>query len=1242
MRYSELIQFDPIETVIQLRDADETASARKLVSSYVISGEMEDRLTNLVVPHLQFEKPADNKGILIVGNYGTGKSHLMSVVSAVAENAELAGHITDNAFKQSAAAIAGKFKVVRTEIGSTQMILREILLGAIEARLSELGVDYSFPAYDQVPDNKGPFEDMMALFHQKFPDHGLLLVVDELLDYLSTRKDQELILDLNFLREIGEVCKYLRFRFIAGVQEAIFDSPRFPFVAESLRRVKARFEQILIARKDIKFVVSQRLLKKTAKQQSRIREYLSPFTRFYGDMNERIEEFVRLFPVHPDYIEAFERIRVSEKREVLKTLSQSMKNILNEDVPPDRPGLIAYDGYWDILCQDSSLRSITDIKAVIDCSQVLESRIKLAFTRPAYKPMALRMIHALSVHRLTIGDIYTPLGATPDELRDSLCLYQPGLEDLGGAPADDLLSQVETVLREIHKTVSGQFISFNKNNRQYYLDLKKTDDYDAIIEKRTASLDEPVLDRYYYQAVIQLMECRDRPVYKTGYKIWQHELEWLERKSARAGYLFFGSPTERSTAVPPRDFYIYFLQPFKPPDFKDEKKSDELFLRLTNITTDFSANLKNYAAALDLASTSSGHARATYETKAEGYLTYMVQWLQENMANVLQVTYQGRSKRITEWAMGRSIRSLSGISPQERINFRDLVNTVAGICLESHFQEQAPEYPSFSILITGENREYVAFDTLRAISGQKPSKQAVAALDALELLDEDRLDPYRSKYARYILDTMKEKEHGQVINRSELIQDVQGVEYFAPEKFRLEPEWAVVLIAALVYSGDLVLAIPGKKFNATDIQVLSAVNIKDLLNFKHIEQPKDWNIPALTALFQLFDIGPGNVTEVTRGNDRPVHDLQKKIARRVEELVLLKQHLQKGITFWGRRVSPDDEEEMLTQLDQAKQFLESLQPYNSTGKLKNLRFGLDQINRQKKALGIVGEIEYLQELLKDIGESAAYLATAEAVLPPDHELLKPMESARQDIARAVKDKTKRNAPGFRRQAIQTLAALKKKYMAEYIQSHTKARMGRSEYKRKSELKQDRRLNTLKNLATIELMPGQHLDRFEKQLDALEKCFDFTENDMDTTPVCTYCGFKPGQEKSNPSVEAALRHLDKELDRMLENWTLTLLLNLKSPDTQPNIELLKPAESDMVKAFIKSSELPAEPGPDFIRILREVLSGLEKVPVKTEDLKEALLKGGSPAAPMELKDRFSKYIDELTTGKEIEKVRIVLE
>jgi hypothetical protein len=85
MRYRDLVQFEPIETVIQLREADHATAARKLVQTYVISNRMVDQLINIVIPQIQFLTPRDNKGVLVVGNYGTGKSHLMSVVSALAE-----------------------------------------------------------------------------------------------------------------------------------------------------------------------------------------------------------------------------------------------------------------------------------------------------------------------------------------------------------------------------------------------------------------------------------------------------------------------------------------------------------------------------------------------------------------------------------------------------------------------------------------------------------------------------------------------------------------------------------------------------------------------------------------------------------------------------------------------------------------------------------------------------------------------------------------------------------------------------------------------------------------------------------------------------------------------------------------------------------------------------------------------------------------------------------------------------
>ena len=1242
MKYGDLIQFEPIESVVQLRDADEATAARQLIETYVISEEMADKLVGLVIPQLQFEQPTDNKGLLVVGNYGAGKSHLISVISGLAENTDLAASLSNADVADAAGKIGGRFKVVRTEIGATTMSLRDILVAEMEEHLAAMGVSYSFPFADQVSNNKRSFEEMMSAFHQEFPDHGLLLVVDELLDYLRTRMDQELILDLNFLRETGEVCKDLRFRFIAGVQEAIFDSPRFSFVADSIRRVKDRFEQVLIAHKDVKFVVAERLLKKTGEQQAKIREYLAPFGKFYGHMNERMDEFVRLFPVHPDYIDTFERVTAVEKREVLKTLSLAMKKLLDQDMPDDRPGLIAYDTYWTNLRENPSFRAVSDIKAVIDCSQMLESRVQQAFTRPAYKPMALQLIHALSVHRLTTGDIYATLGATAGELRDGLCLYQPGIEELGGDPADDLLSQVETVLREIHKTVSGQFISSNPDNLQFYLDLKKTDDFDALIEKRGGSLDSFQLDRYYYEALKQVMECTDQ-TYVTGYKIWQHELEWLDRKAARQGYLFFGAPNERSTAVPPRDFYVYFIQPFDAPHFKDEKNSDELFLRLNKTDDEFRTALRNYAAALDLASTSSGHAKSTYESKSSNFLRDLVQWLRKHMADAFEVTYQGRTKSLTEWAKGKSIRQLSGIAPHERINFRDLVNTTAGICLGAHFQDQAPEYPSFSVLITGANRDWAAQDTLQAVAGQKRTRQATAVLDALELLDGEKLAPEKSKYSRHILGLLEKKGHGQVVNRSELIKDDKGVEYMDKDRQRLEPEWVVVVLAALVYSGHLVLAIPGRKFDAVGLSQLAAAAVDELTQFKHVERPKDWDLLALKALFELLGLTPGMAQLVTQGKDEPVRELQKAVARAVERLVMVQQSLQSGLLFWGRNLLVEEEAQKLrTRLDETKAFLESLQAYTSTGKLKNFRYDAQEVTAHQEGLNSLAAIESLQDLVADLGSTASFLSTAEAVLHAEHEWVGKMKMARDEILAQLGDPDKRSAATFRRQTRRELADLKKVYARTYLGLHAKARLGVNEDKRKTGLTGDERLKVLQKLSAIELMPRQHLTDFQNRLAGLKSCFALTEEEMDASPVCPHCSFKPGAEPPTDPAGTVLDGLDDELDKLVANWTRTLLTNLEDPTTKGNLDLLKPEPKKLVNGFIDKRALPDELDQDFIHALREVLSGLQKVPVKTTDLRAALLSGGSPATPAEMKQRFEEYLDELTRGKEPGKVRIVLE
>lgn len=1246
MKYGDLIQFEPLESVLQLRDANDEKTAANMVKTYVVSDEMAERLTEIVIPQLQFEKPQDNKGIMIVGNYGTGKSHLMSVVSSIAEHASLADELNNSRVAEAAKDIAGKFKVIRTEISAaSEMSLRDIVTTLLTDELANMGVSYTFPPADQVTNHKSCFEDMMAAFQAVYPDQGLLFVVDELLDYLDSRKDQQVVQDLGFMREIGESCKELRFRYIAGIQEAIFDSHRFQFVSDRVRRVKDRFEQVFIARNDIKYVVSERLLKKTADQQANIRDYLTPFAKFYGNMNERIDEFVNLFPVHPDYIDTFEQVSAVEKRQILKSLSISMNKLMSQNVPEEHPGLVAFDSYWKELSGDAGYRTLPDIREVIDVSNVLHERVSRSFARPAYQDMALRIIDALSLHRLTVNDIHAPMGATAKELRDTLCLYQPGIEDLGGDPADDLLSQVETVLREIHKTVSGQFISHNKDNNQFYIDLKKTDDFDAIIEQKAQTLGSEALNRAYHKALYNILECSDLPV--TDYRnLWGDEIIWAERNSGRMGWLFFGTPNERSTAYPPRDFYLYFIQPFDTPKIKDAKLSDELQFFLSNFDANFQTALENYAASIDLSGTASGHAKATYEAKANGFQRDMNKWLQENMTKAFDVVYQGKKKPMMDWVKGQTLRDRAGLGANERINFRDMINTISGICLAQHFEGLAPDYPEFSVLVTHRNREQYAKDAIRVISGGKPTKQATAVLDALKLLDGSRITPADSPYAQYIVSKLKAKAQGQVVNHAELLEEKHGTEYLALDSYRLEPEWTAVLLAALVYSGDIVLAIPGIKFDASKLSELAGAAVDDIAAFKHIEQPKDWNLPGLQALYELLDLAPGLAVEISQNKDSSISLLQDRIAENVKNLVTTLHSLREQLPFWGGHVLTEAEaEQYKQQLTDSKNFLESLQAYNSTGKLKNFRFSAEEVRAHKAGLDQLAEIDKLQMLVSELHSLASYLSKAEAVLPLMHKDVEGwqgrLKAVRADLIEALGDAKQRGKSGFQSKAINQLVELKNEYIRIYSGLYAQARLTISEDKRKAALLNDSRIDQLQALSTIDILPSNQLNEFRNVLAGLKTAGSLSEKDLLADPVPNNSDFQPNHEDLSVAASHKLEQLENRLDHLVSAWEQILLENLEDPVTHDSLNLLAADERSLIDGFIGSKALPQPVEGGFVKALRQVLQGLVPIELTVDQVQQALFGQGSAATVDQLKGRLDQFLTNQCKGQDMTKVRIVL-
>ena len=274
--------------------------------------------------------------------------------------------------------------------------------------------------------------------------------------------------------------------------------------------------------------------------------------------------------------------------------------------------------------------------------------------------------------------------------------------------------------------------------------------------------------------------------------------------------------------------------------------------------------------------------------------------------------------------------------------------------------------------------------------------------------------------------------------------------------------------------------------------------------------------------------------------------------------------------------------------------------------------------------------------------TASWLSTAEAVLPSEHDWVDRMKTTRQDVLDALKQADLTELSSQSQSIGAKLQKLKKDYTVAYIGLHTKARLGVNDDKRKAGLLNDQRLQTLLKLAGIDLMPRQQLTDYQNRLAGLKSCFALTEQNLDASPICPHCGFRPSVESFASAGSQMIDQMDAQLDAMVAAWTSTILSNLEDPITQANMDLLKIDDREPLEAFIKSKELPVPLDSNFVHALKEVLSGLVKVTVKAQALQDALQVTDGPATPSEMKKRFEEYIDQLTKGKDPAKVRIVME
>lgn len=1218
MKYKELLNFDPITEVVKFSKTKEADFQKTLVKTFVFSDAFKDHLIPLMIRNLDYSQTGESFGLQVVGNYGTGKSHLMSLVSLIAADDSLIDLVTEEKPKKELQKVAGKFKVLRFELGNTES-LWTVITDQIESYLKTEGIDFSFEGHGPKP-YFDKLKLMMAEFEETYPDKGFLVVVDEMLAYLKGRSTADkLNQDLQVLQALGQACDGSKFKFIFGVQEMIYHSPEFQFAAETLQKVNDRYKDIQITKDDVAFIVKNRLLKKNEHQKQQIKVHLDPYLKLFTDMHGRTQDYIDLFPVHPTYFENFERIRIGKsQREILKTLSNQFSEILEQDVPDDNPGLLTYDRYWEDMQRSQDMMATPDVRKVKEITDTVKDKIETYFTgvRSAKKPIAKRIVNACAI-RILQHELQKQNGTNSEHLVDDLCLTDKLATD-----RDFLIDIIDSTAQQLITATSGQYFDQDPENAEYHLRIEGGINFDQKIKDYAATMADSQKDEYFFK-FLEINLPLDHNTYRTGFKIWEHSIDWKSHKTYRDGYIFFGNPNEKSTTHPRQHFYMYFM-----PIFDDEKKTrnheeDEVYFVFEGLSKEFKRTVILFGAASALEVRADSSQKAIYRQKIDELNKKARALFDQEFVQITQVDYQGDERPLSGYPL-----------PGAGSTKEQVFSSVASEVFESWFEDERPNYPKFTQLntpVAKDNFDRLVKQALTKIANpEQANRDGEGILAGLGCWAPGMLDYSHSPYAKSLLKQLKDKGTGKVLNRDEIIDFVdKSDDLWLSTDFKIEAEFEFVVMATLAALGEIEITLnSGKAINSTNLSDLRDLQKQDFFSFTHIKEPKGLNLAALKTMFvgmlgrdlsnQLKD--PSTYTHLVNAAN--------EWARKT---VALQHKIQGGYIFNGIEIiTPEQAKNYRNDFVAFAGFCDKLANYTSEAKIKNFPYSSDDLN---KMLPIKKEVESLKKLLtelEDLSKDISYLQQCKQYVT-DQVFKEEITTTLNSISNEVSSGDETVIASYK----QKLSTLKDRYADWYLELYLKHRISESEHTKKIALLDSEEKSVCDILKEADFLSTGQYHLWQTKVNKLQPA-DTTVN-KELILTAPYQDFNPAEYEGAEVL--SVKQLTLRLEEILGQWVETLRDTLDDPMVKSKWSLLDDSTQKLLNDFkTGTTELAKENAIRIRTAIMDLYKGLEKIELRQEDLKATFSK---PLTPDEAVEAFRAYVDQVSKGKEREKIRIIL-
>lgn len=1212
MKIGDLFNFEDIQQVIEIGNVK---NEQEMVEKFVISPNLKSELFQFL-EYLKGNKPEYNISVDVIGNYGTGKSHLLSFLSIILSNPKMVQYIQDEELRDEFSKINREFVVVKHELPAQDKKLEDVFFRRVRLQLKE-NYDIEIRKIDSKTEEKDPkelIEEIITAIKEKYPNKGLIVIFDEYSDFLKSKASYKQQLDLNFTRQLAECSINQDFILMLSMQEYIFSNPEYKDKADLINKIEKRFLKFNITSENIEDIIAKRMVTKTPNQIQELKIQFETIKDKFPNIAFDENRYINLFPVHPHLIEMFSRLTLFENRSMLMFISDHTKKILNEDFPT----FITYDLIFDDLIEsEPTIKNNGRVKPVIEIVKSLRDIVPKIPQQ--YQNRAEVLINALAIKNLvSTPDINGEIkgGDTPEGFAENLCI-------LPNSSFMDPPEDISTILNMLIKESQGQFISHNEENNNYFINLNKTTDYEQIINNKAMNMDDLTHNNEVFVEDFLLnelgIEKTNNIIYAENDKkyVIEDTVNWNERNSFRQGTLAINIGNKLS--IDDVGDYLISIKCFGTQNI-GEYEFNHIIIK-PKYSEEFNWSIKRLAA-VNYFIKIKAHTEVMRSKRNAIIDNEVKKYFKDSLRNAT-IQYKNNTYSLDELGITIDITSEIFSKIKEELLGEELVTLY-------------PEYPKFKSdkKLSKMNIEGTIDSVLKEISNKTILSdfdlKSRNILIPLELYKNDSIDVHNSKYASIILNKVE--------STIKQIPISEIVDLFENKPYGMQKEITYFLLAVLLRNGNIMISNKnGKTYSSSDFSTLFKSSLKIFKDLKYIKQEEG---PTADAQL-LFDALELDRNLLISKKDYPlaVKSYAEKLTNIESDITHINNQFNNIIQNNNINLPVEDIKEKIdfinslpfdemkiksindfNKLDYSKDNLANIQEaYSSISILKSFLidyngFIYNGITYMKKAIEYTDNDFFKQsdkdELNKIYKESEEIISNSRKLLK--HDERKPLEGK--------------------------IELFKNKYKNIYYVAHEDFVGKNVDWESLDEIKNSityKKLEVLSRIAPINSSKFREIQREILTIKDLQ-CTVFNVDELDISYHCS-CGF-PQTTGNYTNIKGKIIEIQEVIPNLFNSWE-TEIINIVQ-DNKEKINQLDSNQQDIIDNIVKSRKLPETIDYDVVSAINSLLEDVEIKELSLNVLFDVLTSERDTLKVDEVIDKVEEYVKSMVMDTSNARIKLI--